>query len=154
MWPSGYTLRTQTRSPGLNLALNSLAATLFDLFHLAAEFFRGDDAALDHGLGDRAPPAFVIAHAVIGVGAEGLDILAQLVHGHELFAALDAGEQRHQRINAPLPFGIVMLGGLYPARGQAAHVVMAAFDHGGYISAIEGLNAWASPQRSCRPRAA
>src|SRR3989304_1530047 len=114
MWPSGYTLRTRTRSPGPNLALNSLAAPPFDLFHLSARVFRGEDAALDHGLGDRAHPAFVIAHAVIGVGAEGLDILAQLVHGHELFTALDAGEQRHQRINPPLPFSIVMLGGLYP----------------------------------------
>src|SRR3990170_1137949 len=110
MWPSGYALRTRTRSPGLNCALISLGGTLFDLLHLAAELVRGDDAALDHGLGNRGHPALVIAHAVVGLGAERLDVLAQFVHRHELVAALDAGEQHHQRIDPALPFSVVVLG--------------------------------------------
>src|ERR1019366_9631889 len=124
--PGGSARRTRTRAPGAKRAATVSRAPVsrLDFSHLAAELVDADDAALQQGLGDGVHPALVIAHALIGVRSEALDIAAQLVHLEQL--PLFVREQHHQRIDALFPLLVLMLPGLALAGGPSAHVVMAA----------------------------
>src|SRR5271166_1415022 len=91
-----------------------------DLGHLAAELVHGDEAALDHRLGGGLDPAFVIAHPVVSVGAQPLDVASHLIHGHESFFE----EERQDRVHPLFPKRVVVLARLNRAGRQPAHVVM------------------------------
>src|SRR3954468_22859041 len=131
MWPSGAVARTFTLSPTLNRgasagwSVSNWACTLRYLFHFPPELVGRDDAALDQRLGERRDPFLVVREMVVGLARQLLDVLAQLVDGD---LAARAQELDH-RIDAALPLRIVVLRGLDLARGQAAHVVVAPFDH-------------------------
>src|SRR6267143_6697793 len=111
---------TRTVSPGLKRG----SATPLDLCHLARELFGRNDAALEERLGQRDDPALVVAHLVVGLGRQHLDLPAPLVHGHAL-----AAHQHGEGVDAPFPVGVVVLGRLDLAGRQPAHVVMPALDH-------------------------
>src|SRR3954469_18842959 len=84
-----------------------------DLLHLGGELRGRDYAALDEGLGERRNPLLVVGAAVVGFGRQRLDVLAQLVYGHEaLLAALLAGNppaQPQEGVAPPLPVVVVVL---------------------------------------------
>src|SRR5258708_27366421 len=107
-------------SPGLKRG----SATPLDLRHLARQLLGRNDAALDERLGQRDDPALVVAHLVVGLGRQRLDVPAPLVHGHALGA-----HQHGEGVHAPFPFSVVVLGPLYLAALQPSHVVMPSFDH-------------------------
>src|ERR1700675_1395443 len=114
-----------TRSPMWNrgaIASATLRLTGPDTFYLAAQFVDGDPAALEERLGDRGNPALVVAHLVVGFGAEAFDIASELVHGDE--PPVLVAEQHHQRIDAFFPQGVIMLGRLDRIRREPTHVVV------------------------------
>src|SRR5258708_5839362 len=111
---------TRTVSPGLKRG----SATPLDLRHLARQLLGRNDAALDERLGQRDDPALVVAHLVVGLGRQRLDVPAPLVHGDALGA-----HQHGEGVHAPFPFSVVVLGRLDLAGRQPAHVVMPSFDH-------------------------
>src|SRR5437868_4986983 len=114
-----------TRSPMWNRgekASATLRLTGPDGFDLAAQFVDGDHAALEEHLGDRVNPALVVAHLVVGFGAEALEIASELVHG-DVPPVLMA-EQHHQRIDALFPQGVVVLGRLDRTGREPTHVVV------------------------------
>src|SRR3954466_15047753 len=90
-----------------------------DLQHLGRELRGRDHAALDERLGERRNPLLVVGGAVVGFGRQRLDVLAQLVDGHEaLLAALvarDSHAQHHEGIDPPLPVGAP------PRRSQSSY---------------------------------
>src|SRR3546814_4732173 len=90
----------------------------------AAELVDRDDALLEEVVGDRGNPALVVAHLVVGAGAELLDAAAQLVGGDE--AALGIRQQAQDGVDPLLPGRVVVLAGFHGAGRQAAHVVVAA----------------------------
>src|ERR1700716_1457113 len=111
---------TRTVSPGLKRG----SATPPDLRHLARQLGGRSVAALDEAVGQPDDPALVVAHLVVGLGRQRLDMPAPLVHGDAL------GEHQHgEGVHAPFPFGVVVLGRLDLAGRQTAHVVMSSFDH-------------------------
>src|ERR1700752_5352104 len=116
---------TRTASPGLKRG----SATPLDLRHLARQLLGRNDAALDERLGQRDDPALVVGQLVVGRRRQRLDVPAPLVDAHAL-----AAHQHGERVRAPFPFGVVVLGPLDLAGRQPAHVVMPSFDHGCYIS--------------------
>src|SRR5260221_4904878 len=111
---------TLTFSPVLNLGWT----TPLHLDHLARELHGGDGAALQERLRERDDPALVVAHAVVVLGRQRLDMFAPLVDRDALRA-----HQHCQGIDPPLPVCVLMLATLHLARRQPAHVVMAARDH-------------------------
>src|ERR1039458_5286588 len=125
-WPGGSARRTRTRAPGAKRAATTSIAPIFGLYfsHFPAQLVDADDAALDQGLGDGVHPTLVIAHALVGVRPQALDVAAQLIHLEQL--PLLVGEQHHQRVDALLPQFVLVLVGHALAGGQSAHVVMAA----------------------------
>src|SRR5512134_780884 len=124
MWPGGYAARTRTRSPARKRAAAASAPIVPALArHRAPQLVDRDDAALDQRLRDRVHPALVVAHAVVGLGAERLDVPAQLVDPQQLPVLV--GKQHHQRVDALLPLVVGMLVALDRPGRCAAHVVMA-----------------------------
>src|SRR5438270_6053732 len=114
-----------TRSPIRNrgaTASATLGLTASDGFDLAAQFVDADHAALEECLGDRVNPALVVAHLVVGFGAEALDIASELVHSDEPPVLM--AEQHHQRIDALFPQGVVVLGRLDRTGREPTHVVV------------------------------
>src|ERR1700681_2104243 len=113
-----------TRSPMRNRGAIASATLLTgpDGFDLAAQFVDGDHAALEQRLGDRVNPALVVAHLVVGFGAEALDIASELVHGDE--PPVLVAETHHERTDALFPQGVVMLGRLDGIRRESTHVVV------------------------------
>src|SRR6478735_6817770 len=90
--PNGKICSTRTRSPVLKragmLATAGAAATVSDLALVAARFDIGnlssklldaDHTALDQCLRNGMDPALVVRHLVVGIRADRLDVLAQLV---------------------------------------------------------------------------
>src|SRR3954468_3269275 len=135
--PNGNIRSTRTRSPVLKragaLATAGPVATgsdvtpvvaRFDIRNLSSQLLDADDASLDQRLRNGMDPALVVAHLVVGVGADRLDILAQLVDRHQL--AVFAGEQNQQSVDTLFPHRVVVLGTLHSARRLAAHIVMTA----------------------------
>src|SRR6266571_385132 len=110
---------TCTRSP-----TRKRDSTFFNFAHLAGKLGGGDDAALDQRLRERNHPALVVAHLVVSLRRQHLDVLAPLVDRDAL-----AAHQHGQRVHPPFPFGVIMLGRLDLAGGQPAHVVVAPLDH-------------------------
>src|SRR3546814_17514328 len=89
----------------------------------AAELVDRDDALLEEVVGDRGNPALVVAHLVVGAGAELLDAAAQLVGGDE--AALGIRQPAQAGVD-PLPPGSIVVLAEFPGPSrQAAHVVVA-----------------------------
>src|ERR1700704_6851874 len=126
---------TRTVSPGLKRG----SATPPDLRHLARQLGGRNDAALDERLGQPDDPALVVAQLVVSLGRQRLDVPAPLVHGDAL------GEHQHgEGVHAPFPFGVVVLGRLYLAGRQPAHVVMPALDHATHseTGAFASCNGW------------
>src|SRR5712691_2107124 len=126
---------TRTVSPGLKRG----SATPPDLRHLARQLRGRNDAALDERLGQRDDPALVVAHLVVGLWRQRLDVPAPFVDGDAL------GEHQHgEGVHAPFPFGVVVLGRLHLAGRQPAHVVMPSFDHATHseTGACASCNGW------------
>ena len=71
--------------------------------------------------GDRGDPALVVAHRLVGLGAELLDAAAELIHGDD--PPLRAREQHHEGVGPLLPERVRVLRPLDAAGGQPAHVV-------------------------------
>jgi hypothetical protein len=95
-----------------------------------AEFVDRDDAPVDERLGDRMNPAFVVGHGVVRLGAEGLDVPPELVHGHP--PAVLLREQNEQGVHPLLPREVVVLG-LGDRPGREAAEVMGAAGSGGEV---------------------
>src|SRR5262249_34560018 len=72
---------------------------------------------------DGVDPALVVAHPVVCIRPDRLDVFAQLVDRHEL--AVLAGEEDQHRIDALLPERVVVLGALDRAGRLSTHVVVA-----------------------------
>src|SRR3954469_1437742 len=125
---SAYACSLRSTLPAGNPPMSWWLRTPRDLLHLGCELRGRDYAALDERLGERRHPLLVVSGAVVGFGRQRLDVLAQLVYGHEaLLAALFPGDshaQHHEGVDPPLPVVVVVLDRLDFARGQAAHVVV------------------------------
>src|SRR5690242_14353161 len=93
--------------------------------HLAPELVGRDDATLEEALRDRDQPLLVVRRRIVGLRRQRLDVTAPLV---DRDADAPAGEL-HQRVDAPVPFAVLVVVDADRAGGQAAHVVVAAFDH-------------------------
>src|SRR5688572_27132073 len=95
---------------------------------LLSQLVRSDDAPLDQALRERPDPALVVAHALVGLGGQRLDVLAVLIDRHAPRAAPDAPEEHAHRVDPALPVIIVVLGALELSGRLAAHVVVAVGD--------------------------
>src|SRR5262245_51162517 len=131
------------------------------LVHLGCELGRGDHTPLDHCLRERNDPLLVVGRSIVGLGRERLDVLAQLVHGHEaLPAALVAGDsdaEHHQRVDPALPLLVVVHDRFDLLRGEAAHIVVPpnyrVFFHATHsdTGAFASCNGWQTISRSVGP---
>src|SRR3954469_19789181 len=110
---SAYACSLRSTLPAGNPPMSWWLRTPRDLQHLGRELRGRDHAALDARLGERRNPLLVVGGAVVGCGRQRLDVLAQLVDGHEaLLAALVAGDspaQHHEGIDPPLPVVVFVL---------------------------------------------
>src|SRR6266540_2158503 len=110
---------TRTRSP-----TRKRDSTFINFAHLAGKLGSGDDAALDERLRKRNDPTLVVAHLVVSLRRQRLDVFAPLVDRDAL-----AAHQHGQRVHPPFPCGAIMLGRLDLAGRQPAHVMVAPLDH-------------------------